>query len=159
MDLLGAVGGGHALEIVPFHDARVAAALASADDVDVLAFLENLVSRQQGADFDIGRGWAVEAEFLDIALRLTVRLFKNLHAGLLEALAPFRAELRGDVAAFRANRLAAHLVLEAELDRVILVAFRRSYLQDRARTQLNDGDRGKLAARVENLRHADLQTE
>src|SRR6516162_3749522 len=52
MDFLGAVGSGHALEIVPFHDARVAAPLARADDVDVLAFLENLVGGQDKADLD-----------------------------------------------------------------------------------------------------------
>src|SRR5690348_31665 len=35
VDLLGAVGGGQALEVVPLHDARVAAPLAGADDVNV----------------------------------------------------------------------------------------------------------------------------
>src|SRR5206468_4043572 len=109
-----------------FHDAGVAAALARADDIHVLAFLEDLVRRQDAADLEVRGHAVIEAELADIALRLAVRLLRNLDAGLLQRLAPLRFEIGRDMATLGADGLAARLVLKAELHGRVLIAFRRA---------------------------------
>src|SRR5205085_8721878 len=72
MHFFGAVGGRHALKVVALHDARKAAPLGSADDIDTRRVLKNVGSRQNGADLGLGR--TIEPELADVALGLAIGL-------------------------------------------------------------------------------------
>src|SRR5581483_11850731 len=148
--LLDAVAQAQALEAVPLHRAGEAAALARADHIDARHVLEDVGGGQDGADGLVGR--AVEAELADVALRLDVGLGQDLDAGLLHPLAALGAEVGGDVAALRPDRLAARLVEEADLHRGVAVALRRADLQDRAGPELQDGHGGEVPLVVVDLR-------
>src|SRR5262245_30735982 len=83
--LLGAVGGGQALEVMTLHDAGEAAALGGADDIDAWNVLEDVGGAQDRANGGLGR--AVEAELANEALRLGVGLGQKFLARLAARLA------------------------------------------------------------------------
>jgi hypothetical protein len=145
------------MKVVPLHDAREAAALAGADHIDLLAGLEDLVRLEHGADLGLGRRRRVEPKLADIALRLTVGLGEHFDTSFAQCSAAFGAVVLRNMAALGADRLAARLVLEAELHRVVAVALGGANLQHRAGAQLQHGDGGHPPRFVEDLRHADFQ--
>ena len=131
-----AVGGADAVEAVPLHDTGEALALGRADDVDVLAGLEQLdrdllaelvARRRRGADLD------------QVAARGD--------AGLLE------------VAGHRLVDLARVDRAVRDLDGVVAVGLAGADLGDDARAGLDHRDRNEPAVVVPDLGHAELLAE
>src|SRR4051794_1702916 len=130
---LRAVGGTQALEAVPLHDTGGALALGPADDVDLLADLEDL-----GRDLLAGRvlGRVRRADLGDEAPRG--------HTGL------------GEVPGQGLVHLAGVDRAEGDLDTVVAVVPAVPHLRDDARTGLDDGHGNEPAGRVLDLGHAEL---
>src|SRR6185503_1433674 len=128
-----AVRGMTALEAVTLDDAREAAALRGALDVDVLALLED--RRVQRLAERVG-AHIRDAEFTQVARRRKVALRELAEVGLREALLLVRAE--------------------AELERGVAVALRGADLRHGARPRLDHGHGHDVALLVEDLRHADF---
>src|SRR5690606_24898145 len=128
-----AVRGAHTGEPVALHDARGALALGGADDVDLLASLED-----RGVDLlaELVVGSVRGAQLDEVAARG--------HAGLLE------------VAPQRLRHLAGVDLPVGDLDGVVAIGLDGPDLGHDVRTGLHDGHGDELAVLVPDLRHAEL---
>ena len=143
---LHAVRGPLALEVVPLHDAREAAALGHAGDIDGLDAVE-------GFDGDVLADLGPPigaAQLANESLRLAAGLRR---AGSTPAGAAFGSlafEI-GNMTTFTAAGQAARLIEKAELDRFVAIALLGADLEHVTRAGLHDGDGDALSRFVVNL--------
>ena len=154
MHLFDAVRGPLAVEIMPFHHAGGAAALARADHVDRFDLGED-VDLQFLADLQ-----AIDstAELANETLRFAIGLWHGLDAGGGTAPLPFAVEF-GDLTASGAAGKTAGLIEIAQLNGLVAVFLLCPQLKDAAGASLDHRCRDHLAGLIKNLCHPDLAAE